>query len=377
MFVRPQDIVLVVLASLHLARRRHRRVLRRHLGRGGLHSSTPARPRSLVAHGGQRRRRHHRVGRRRRSGRPNRSAQGAVGAELLTIPARIALAYAHSLPDVSWPSRGCLGFVGSPTLTASCSSFAPYLATGRPRSWSASTRGSKPRGRQAFVLGPRARRPRRPGWGITSVFGVDGVLPRRSRRSWSRLVAFRRSPREPVTSRILYAELEDGLRVAYTTRALRYTILVGTTRVVRIRRLLGARAAVLPRRRARRRRVDRVDEHARLASGLVVGRVGAVQATSQDRLGRAVCACLRFAERAGSGRLRGLDRVAVIAAGAAAWGLVIGLAEPLLRTLLQLGCARGTSAGSSARRSTIASAGELVPLAIAPARPPRSACSRR
>jgi MFS transporter, DHA3 family, macrolide efflux protein len=63
----------------------------------------------------------------------------------------------------------------------------------------------------------------------------------------------------------------------------------------------------------------------------------------------------------------GSTQLWIIALGGALWGLVIGLAEPLLRTLLQVASPEGYVGRVVGAAQYHRSAGELVPLALAPA----------
>ena len=63
----------------------------------------------------------------------------------------------------------------------------------------------------------------------------------------------------------------------------------------------------------------------------------------------------------------GSTHLPIIALGGALWGLVIGLAEPALRTMLQVAAPEGYVGRVVGAAQYHRNAGELVPLAIAPA----------
>jgi MFS family permease len=283
------------------------------------------------------------------------------GAELLTIPVMIALSLAHTYPAfvaTAW----LFGLVGSPTFTAGAA-FAPYLDRGRPRDLERINGWIEAAGSAGFVLGPAVGALVAKVWGIPAVFWVMAFSSAVAAVVvW--MVHIDVAPRtgdEPHP----FTELRDGLRVAYTTRALRYAILVGTT----VWFGFGAFSALEP---LFFRDVVHVGVewigwmNTFFSFGLVFGAWGLSKLPAKVVSSRGLCI---LSALCGLGAIAyvGSTQLAVIAAGAAAWGLVIGLTEPLLRTMLQVAAPAGYVGRVVGAAQYHRSAGELVPLAIAPA----------
>jgi MFS family permease len=281
-------------------------------------------------------------------------------AECLTIPAVIALAFAHTYQSfvvLAW----VFALVGSPTFTAG-GAFAPYLVSGsreleRVNGWIEAA------GSAGFVLGPALGAIIVTFWSLPWVFGATAVTSAIAAIIvWP--VRIEVAARPPGESRP-FAELADGLRVTYTTRALRYTILVGTT----VWFGFGAFSALEP---LFYRDVVGVGVewigwiNTAFSVGLVVGSWALAKLPSKVLSARGVAVV---------GSLCGLGAIAyvgstslpIIALGGALWGLVIGLAEPLLRTMLQVAAPEGYVGRVVGAAMYHRSAGELIPLAIAPA----------
>ncbi|MDR3687242.1 MAG: MFS transporter [Coriobacteriia bacterium] len=284
-----------------------------------------------------------------------------LGAELLTIPVMVALSFAHTYSTfvgIAW----LFGLVGSPTFTAGAA-FAPYLVRGRPRDLERINGWIEAAGSAGFVLGPALGALCASLWGLPSVFIVAAVAAAVAAVVvW--FVHINVAERTGEEQHPL-AELKDGLRVAYTTRALRYAILVGTT----VWFGFGAFSALEP---LFYRDVVHVGVewigwmNTFFSFGLVLGAWGLSRLPAKVVSSRGLCVV---------GALCGLGAIAyvgstqlpLIAAGAAVWGLVIGLAEPLLRTMLQVAAPEGYVGRVVGAAQYHREAGELVPLAIAPA----------
>jgi len=284
-----------------------------------------------------------------------------LGAELLTIPVMVALCFVHSYTTfvaVAW----LFGLVGSPTFTAGAA-FAPYLVRGRPRDLERINGWIEAAGSAGFVLGPAL------GALVTSVWGLQAVFIAAAVAStiaaivvwFVHIEVAERTGDEPHP----FAELRDGLRVAYTTRALRYAILVGTT----VWFGFGAFSALEP---LFYRDVVHVGVewigwmNTFFSFGLVFGAWGLAKLPAKVVSSRGLCLVSALC---GLGAIAyvGSTQLPLIAAGAAVWGLMIGLAEPLLRTMLQVAAPEGYVGRVVGAAQYHRSAGELVPLAIAPA----------
>jgi MFS family permease len=281
-------------------------------------------------------------------------------AEALTIPAVIALGFAHSY-SVFVPLAWVFGLVGSPTFTAGAS-FAPYLVSGQ-KNLELVNGWIEAAGSAGFVLGPALGALVATVWGLTPVFWVTAFASALA----AAVVWFVRidvASREGRKQHAL-AELRDGLRVAYTTRAVRYALLVGTT----VWFGFGAFSALEP---LFYRDVVGVGVqwigwiNTAFSIGLVAGAWGLSKLPAKVVSARGLAIL---------GALCGLGAVAyvgttwlpTIAIGGALWGLVIGLAEPALRTMLQVAAPEGYVGRVVGASQYHREAGELVPLAIAPA----------
>ncbi len=282
-----------------------------------------------------------------------------IGAELLTVPVVIALVYAPTFA-VFVPLAWLFGLVGTPTFTAG-SAFAPYLVRGTEQLEKVNSLVEGV-GSLAFVLGP-AIGAVIAGWGgPRSVFvamAVASVLA--AGLAWA--VHIEVEPHDSEASHPI-REFKDGLKVSYSTRTLRYLILAGTV----VWFGFGAFSALEP---LFYRDVVGVGVewigwiNSAFGLGMLAG------AALLPRLPRRIVSARGLAMMAsltGMGAILyvGSTDLRIIAFGAVAWGLIIGATEPLLRTLLHVSSPHeyvGRVVGTAQYHR---SAGELVPLAIAP-----------
>ena len=281
-------------------------------------------------------------------------------AELLTIPAVLMLTLAHSYA-VFVPLAWVFGLVASPTFTAGAA-FAPYLAR-RPRDLERINGWIEAASSAGFTLGPALGALVATLWGLPMVFWVMGCSSAIAAIVvW--LVRIDVAPRDGERAHP-FAELRDGLRVAYTTRALRYAILVGTT----VWFGFGAFSTLEP-------------LFFRDVVGVGVEWIGWINTAFSVGLVAGSWALAKLPTRIISARglavlgsLCGLGAVAyvgtthllTIALGGALWGVVIGLSEPLLRTMLQIAAPAGYVGRAVGAAQYHRNFGELVPMAIAPA----------
>ena len=282
-----------------------------------------------------------------------------LGAELLTIPVVVALAFAHSwawFVALAW----LLGLVGTPTFTAG-SSFAPFLATGAEQLEKANA-AIEGAGSAGFVLGPAI------GAFIAKFYGLSSVFWLMAGCSVSAAVLASLVAIDVSTLREQHhplRELRDGLRVAYSNRALRYVILSGTA----VWFGFGAFSALEP---LFYRDVVKVGVewigwmNTAFSIGLIAGSWGLTRLPSKliSARGLAVTTAL-----CGLGAVAyvGSTDLRIIAVGAAVWGLVIGVAEPLMRTVLHIASPEGYVGRVVGTAQYHRNAGELIPLAFAPA----------
>jgi DHA3 family macrolide efflux protein-like MFS transporter len=284
-----------------------------------------------------------------------------VGAEMVFVPVALLLMLAHSM----WQLTGLvalLGFFGAPVMTAAAS-FAPFLTDDRERlervnAW---IEGA---GSLSFVIGP----------GIGALIAHFASLP------WifaldaaTSLVAvvlvagvrMRRPEKAPGPRVGAWTELKEGLRFTYGNRPLRYYVLMGSAMWLGF----GAFGALEPLfyRDVLKTGVETIGwVNALFGLGLVAGAVLLVRLPRRviSARGLAVVSVLM-----GLGTLLyvGTRDIRVVVVGAMVWGVIIGAADPLLRTLIQADSPDayvGRVAGTS---QVHRQAGELLPLAFAPA----------
>lgn len=283
-----------------------------------------------------------------------------IAAEAVFVPVALAL----MLPTTMWQLTvlaGLLGLFGAPVMTAAAS-FAPFLAQNgeeleRVNAW---IEGA---GSTSFIIGPALGALLAQFVSLDAIFAFDAltsliavVLVARVTLRAPERVAHERSS--------AFAELREGLRYTYAHRTLRYPILIGTATWLGF----GAFGALEPLfyRDVLRTGVSAIGYMNTLFGiGLVIG------AWAFSRLpSRAVSARgLAFvAAGVGVGALLyvGTRSLVVVAIGGLVWGLVIGVADVLLRVLIQNSSPDhlvGRIAGASQMHRQ---AGELLPLALAP-----------
>jgi DHA3 family macrolide efflux protein-like MFS transporter len=282
-----------------------------------------------------------------------------IGAEILTVPAAISLAFAPSYPAfvaLAW----VFGLVASPTFTAG-GAFAPHLAR-EPRDLERINGAIEAAGSAGFMLGPAMGAVVVQLWGVSAVFWTAGVASALAAAvAWA--VSVEMAPRETGQSHPL-AELREGLKVAYSVRAIRYGLLVGTA----VWFGFGFFSALEP---LFYRDVVRVGVewigwmNTAFSVGLVAGAWGLSRLPRRVISARGLCV---VGALCGLGALAyvGSKLLPVIAAGALAWGLVIGVLEPLLRTVLQMAAPEGYVGRVVGAAMYHREFGELVPLMFAP-----------
>lgn len=282
-----------------------------------------------------------------------------LGAELLTIPVVVALVFAHSWASfvgLAW----LLGLVGTPTFTAGAS-FAPFLVTdteGLERV-NAAVEGA---GSAGFVLGPAIGAVLAKLFGVSAVFWLmagcsvaAAVLASLVRIDLSTL----REKHHPL------AELRDGLKVAYSSRTLRYVILSGTA----VWFGFGAFSALEP---LFYRDVVGVGVewigwmNTMFSFGLISGAWLLTKLPSKLVSVRGLALVTALCGLGAVGYVGSAD-LRIIAVGAIVWGFVIGVAEPLMRTVMHIAAPEGYVGRVIGTAQYHRSAGELVPLAYAPA----------
>jgi MFS transporter, DHA3 family, macrolide efflux protein len=281
-----------------------------------------------------------------------------VVAEALTVPAVIALFFAHTYPAfvaAAW----VFGLVASPTFTASAA-FTPFLVSG-PKELERVNSRVEAAGSVGWVVGPAVGAVAARIGGPSAVFLVMAVTS-----TVAAIIAYAipLADQHSAEKHAPMRELRDGLRVSYTVRPVRYTILVTTL----VWFGFGAFSALEP---LFYRDVVHVGVewigwmNTVFSLGLVAGAWALPKLPGKVVSMRGLAV---FGALCGFGALAyvGTSMLPVIALGAIAWGAVIGASEPLMRTLLQATSPEGFVGRVVSTSQYHRSAGELVPLAIAP-----------
>jgi len=281
--------------------------------------------------------------------------------EFLFVPAALAVAAAQTLPQLSL-IVSVWAFVGAPVVTAGAS-FAPFLVSpgDRLERINAWIEGA---GSLSFAVGPAV------GALLVRYANVDWVFVLDAATSLVAAVLVARVHIPPVVAagetaeRRPFAKLSAGLRIAYGTRSLRYYVLAGTL----VWLAFGSFGALEP---LFFRDVVGTGVEGMAWMNSIFGMGFLAGAALLPRLPKRLISARGLAlmvALTGLGAVLyvGVPNLRVIAVGAFVWAAVIGVMEPLLRTLLHrdtpthaLGRVMGTS--EVHRR-----AGEIVPLAFAP-----------
>lgn len=282
-----------------------------------------------------------------------------VGAQLVYIPVVLAVTLVDSIGMLTL-ACSVFGLATAPVMTAT-GSFAPYLTAGTAEMERVNVllEGA---GALSFVLGPGLGALSAKLFGIESVFYLDAVLT-----TLGVLLVWRvRTPalaaheeRHPIK------ELVAGLRIAYGIRPVRYYVLMGSL----VWFSFGAFGALEP-------------LFYRDVVGTGVETIGYMNSLFGIGIAFGAWMLTKMPPKTTSARglalgvvLLGMGAIIyvgttsliVIAAGALVWGAVIGTVEPLLRTLMQLDSPEEYVGRVMGTAQLHRSAGELLPLAIAPA----------
>jgi MFS family permease len=284
-------------------------------------------------------------------------------AEVFFIPSAISLAFTQNLTQLA-ALVGIWAFIGAPVVTAGAS-FAPFLITGgirleRVNAWLEGAAAL------SFAVGP----------------AVGALMVRYGEVSWvfifdaatslvAAVLVARVTLRRPATLRDEkqenhpVTELLDGVKTVFTSRALRYYVGAG----ILVWLAFGSFGALEP---LFFRDVVGTGIEQMSWMNAIVGAGFMIGAALLTRLPRKIISAQGLAlvvTLVGVGTVLyvGWPDLRVIAVGGFVWALIIGVLEPLLRTLLQrdapperVGRVMGTA--EVAHR-----VGELIPLAVAPA----------
>lgn len=293
-------------------------------------------------------------------------------AELAFVPTALAFIWADSMAALT--AVGALwAFVGTPVFTAG-DSFAPYL-TDRPDELKRVNSLLNGAGSLSFVLGPAAGALIARYVDLNWVFVFDAATSLAAAAVIWR-VRLTRAP-EPARGprRHVLAEMAAGMRVAYRMRALRFYIIAGTLAWVSFS-AFGVLEPLFFR--------DIVMSDVEVLGwvntffglGMLAGSALLPRMRSGVLSARGLAATI-IVSGFGSIMYVGTANIRVVYFGALAWGVVIGVLEPLLRTLIHRDAPHEVVGRVIGTVDVHRRAGELIPLAFAPAVAASSACSSR
>ncbi len=282
-------------------------------------------------------------------------------AEVIFVPAALAFIFAESMTALV-AIAAVWAFVGAPVVTAG-GAFAPYLTerTSELKRVNSLIEGA---GAVSFVIGPALGALVVRYGNIDWIFVIDALTSLAAAAIvWRARLVRGPEPRDGKSTHAL-AELVDGMRTAYRVRALRYYVLAGTV----VWLSFGAFGVLEP---LFFRDVVLTDietlgwVNAVFGLGILTGaamlprlRAGVISAR-----GLAVAVML---SGFGSVLYIGTADLRIVYLGALVWGTVIGLLEPLLRTLIHRDAPPATVGRVIGTAETHRRFGELLPLAIAP-----------
>jgi MFS family permease len=285
-----------------------------------------------------------------------------AAAELVFVPVALSMAAASSLAQLTWLTA-LLGFFGAPVMTA-VAAFGPFLtedAAGLQRLNAA----LEAAGSIAFVVGPAVGALMLSFVPLDWVFVLDAATSAVAVVLVVQVTLKPRSGKAPAReSTNPFAELAEGLRASYGRRALRFYLLAGTA----VWLGFGAFGALEP-------LFYRDVLHSGVQTLALVNAVFGLGIFAGSALLPALPRRLMSARGftlvgvllgLGTVLYVGTADIRVVVAGAVLWAIVIGIAEPMLRTLIQTDSPDelvGRIAGTSLVHQH---AGELLPLAVAP-----------
>lgn len=283
-----------------------------------------------------------------------------IGAEILFVPASLAIALAgdiHSLTALVafW------GLVGAPVMTAGAS-FAPFLAGDDENELRKMNSWLESAGSAAFITGPAL------GSLIVHYANVDWVFFIDAATSLIAALLVARTilvyPKRAASHENAFTEFRNGISAAYRARSLRFYVLAGS--VVWLG--FGAFSALEPLfyRDVLKTGVEAIGYmNSLFGGGILVGALLLQRLPKKIVSARGLCLAVALTGL-GSIAYVGTADIRVVAAGAIVWGIVIGVLEPLLRTLLHRDSPEGMVGRITGTAQVHRQAGELVPLAFAP-----------
>lgn len=282
-----------------------------------------------------------------------------VGAQLIYIPVVLAV---PMVSDIQMLTAACavFGLATAPIMTAT-GAFAPYL-TSDPEQMERVNVLLEGAGAVSFVFGPGLGAVSAKLFGIESVFYLDAVL---TTLGVLLVLPVSTPPLGARGERHPLKELTAGLGTVYGSQPLRYYVLMGSL----VWFSFGAFGALEPLfyRDVVKTGIETIGYmNSLFGVGIAFGAwvLTRLPAKATSARGLAIGVVLL-----GMGAMIyvGTPNLIVIGVGAIIWGAVIGAVEPLLRTLMQLDAPEEYVGRVMGTAQIHRSAGELLPLAIAPA----------
>jgi len=283
-----------------------------------------------------------------------------IGAEILFVPASLAIALATDLGSLTvlvafW------GFVGAPVMTAGAS-FAPFLAGDNEDELRKMNSWIESAGSAAFITGPAL------GSLIVHYANVDWVFFADAATSLIAAVLVARTrltyPKRDKGHSSAFGEFRDGIRTAYRARSLRFYVLAGT--VVWLG--FGAFGALEPLfyRDVVKTGIEAIGYvNSVFGVGILAGALLLQRLPKKIVSARALTVTVMLTGLCSIAYV-GTSNIRIVVIGAALWGFVIGVMEPLLRTLLHRDSPKGMVGRITGTAMVHRQAGELLPLAFAP-----------
>jgi DHA3 family macrolide efflux protein-like MFS transporter len=279
-----------------------------------------------------------------------------LAGEVVFAPAALALMLPATMLQMT-AVVAVAGFFTAVVFTA-ITAFPPFLVAGD----AALTRANstmESAGMAAFIAGPALGAVLADTVGLDAIFVLDAAT---SLVAVALVLGITLQPRPPAATSRARAELADGFRFVYTTPVVRFAVLVGSLLWLSFgsfsaleplfyRDVLGTTPAALG-------WVNTVFGVGLLLGALLLPRLRAISTRT--------LAALAVGNGLGAVVYAGTSSLRVVVVGALAWGIVIGLLMPAVRTLVQAHTPPGLQGRAMGVLQTHERAGQLLPLAVVP-----------
>jgi MFS family permease len=281
-----------------------------------------------------------------------------IASQTLYAPVAIAVTFVTSFPALVL-ACGVFGLASAPIMTAT-GSFPAFL-TRDPERMERLNATFEAAGALSFVIGPGLGAVLAARFGIESVFYFDAIA---TTIGALLVVPVVTTPMGGGERSHPMVELVDGIRLSYGLRGVRYYVLMGTL----VWFSFGSFGALEPLfyRDVVKTGVETIGYmNSLFGAGIAAGAWLLTRLPSRFTSATGL-AVVVTGVGLGAGLYVGTTNLVIIGAGAFAWGSVIGMLEPLVRTLLQTDAPEEYVGRVMGTAQVHRHAGELVPLAIAP-----------